>query len=58
MTLWTNKTSDVLPGDRRQLEGVARLMEYPPGSATQLEEDYLGVTRRARTVFERLFYGV
>ncbi|MFB2599720.1 bifunctional [glutamine synthetase] adenylyltransferase/[glutamine synthetase]-adenylyl-L-tyrosine phosphorylase [Herbiconiux sp. P17] len=58
MTLWTNKTSDVLPGDRRQLEGVARLMEYPPGSATRLEEDYLGVTRRARTVFERLFYGV
>jgi glutamate-ammonia-ligase adenylyltransferase len=57
MTLWTNKTSDVLPTDRRQLEGVARLMEYPPGSATQLEEDYLGVTRRARAVFERLFYG-
>jgi glutamate-ammonia-ligase adenylyltransferase len=57
MTLWTNKTADVLPSDRRQLEGVARLMEYPPGSATQLEEDYLGVTRRARTVFERLFYG-
>ncbi len=57
MTLWTNKTADVLPSDRRQLEGVARLMEYPPGSATRLEEDYLGVTRRARTVFERLFYG-
>lgn len=57
MTLWLNKTGDVLPGDRRQLEGIARLMEYPPGSATRLEEDYLGVTRRARTVFERLFYG-
>ncbi len=57
MTLWTNKTSDVLPTDRRQLEGVARLLEYPPGSATQLEEDYLGVTRRSRAVFERLFYG-
>jgi glutamate-ammonia-ligase adenylyltransferase len=57
MTLWTNKTSDVLPSDRRSLEGVARLLEYPPGSASRLEEDYLGVTRRARTVFERLFYG-
>ncbi len=57
MTLWTNKTSDVLPTDRRQLEGVARLLEYPPGSATRLEEDYLGVTRRSRAVFERLFYG-
>jgi glutamate-ammonia-ligase adenylyltransferase len=57
MTLWTNKTADVLPSDRRQLDGVARLLEYPPGSATRLEEDYLGVTRRARAVFERLFYG-
>ncbi|MCU1476247.1 MAG: bifunctional [glutamine synthetase] adenylyltransferase/[glutamine synthetase]-adenylyl-L-tyrosine [Subtercola sp.] len=57
MTLWTNRTTDVLPSDRRQLEGVARLMEYPPGSATALEEDYLAVTRRARAVFERDFYG-
>ena len=57
ITLWTNKTSDVLPTDRIQLEGVARMMEYPPGSANHLEEDYLAVTRRARAVFERLFYG-
>ena len=33
-------------------------MEYPPGSATRLEEDYLAVTRRARAVFERGFYGL
>jgi glutamate-ammonia-ligase adenylyltransferase len=57
ITLWTNKTSDVLPADRAQLEGIARVMEYPPGSANRLEEDYLAVTRRARAVFERLFYG-
>ncbi|MBO0984802.1 bifunctional [glutamine synthetase] adenylyltransferase/[glutamine synthetase]-adenylyl-L-tyrosine phosphorylase [Rathayibacter sp. SD072] len=57
MTLWSNRTSDVLPTDRMQLEGVARLLEYPAGSATQLEDDYLGVTRRARAVFERCFYG-
>jgi glutamate-ammonia-ligase adenylyltransferase len=57
ITLWTNKTSDVLPADRVQLEGIARVMEYPPGSANQLEEDYLAVTRRARAVFERQFYG-
>ena len=57
ITLWTNKTSDVLPADRQQLEGIARIMQYPPGSANQLEEDYLGVTRRSRAVFERLFYG-
>ncbi|KJC65411.1 bifunctional [glutamine synthetase] adenylyltransferase/[glutamine synthetase]-adenylyl-L-tyrosine phosphorylase [Agreia bicolorata] len=58
VTLWANKNSDVLPSDRKALDGIARLLEYPPGSATTLEEDYLGVTRRARAVFERLFYGV
>ncbi|MCU1446397.1 bifunctional [glutamine synthetase] adenylyltransferase/[glutamine synthetase]-adenylyl-L-tyrosine phosphorylase [Cryobacterium sp.] len=57
ITLWSNKTADVLPSDRMQLDGVARLLEYPPGSANQLEEDYLSVTRRARAVFERRFYG-
>ncbi|MCU1530216.1 MAG: bifunctional [glutamine synthetase] adenylyltransferase/[glutamine synthetase]-adenylyl-L-tyrosine, partial [Frondihabitans sp.] len=57
VTLWTSRTSDVLPSDRRQLEAVARLLEYPPGSATQLEEDYLATTRRARHVFEAGFYG-
>lgn len=58
MTLWTNKTADVLPADRTALDGVARLLEYPPGSASRLEEDYLAVTRRARAVFERAFYGL
>ncbi|MEO8529454.1 MAG: bifunctional glutamine-synthetase adenylyltransferase/deadenyltransferase, partial [Pseudolysinimonas sp.] len=57
MTLWTAKTADVLPTDRQQLEGVARLMEYPPGSASRLEETYLRTTRLARQVFERRFYG-
>ena len=57
MTLWTSKTVDVLPTDRQQLEGVARLLAYPPGSATRFEEDYLRVTRQARQVFDRLFYG-
>ncbi len=57
MTLWTAKTADVLPTDRQQLEGVARLLEYPPGSASRLEEDYLRTTRLARQVFEKRFYG-
>jgi glutamate-ammonia-ligase adenylyltransferase len=57
LVLWSGRTTDVLPVDRVQLEGIARLMEYPPGSASQLEDDYLGVTRRARQVFEREFYG-
>jgi glutamate-ammonia-ligase adenylyltransferase len=57
MTLWMAKTADVLPTDRQALEGVARLLEYPPGSASQLEEDYLRTTRLARQVFEKRFYG-
>lgn len=54
--LWANKRTDVLPVDRVQLEGIARILEYPRGSATALEEDYLSRTRRARMVFERMFY--
>jgi len=54
--LFLNKRSDVLPVDRKQLEGIARLMEYPRGGASSLEEDYLATTRRARMVFERLFF--
>ena len=54
--LWSNKRSDVLPTDRRKLEGIARILEYPRGSASALEEDYLAQTRRARMVFDRLFF--
>jgi glutamate-ammonia-ligase adenylyltransferase len=54
--LWANKRTEVLPTDRQQLEGMARILEYPAGSASQLEEDYLAFTRRSRMVYERLFY--
>jgi glutamate-ammonia-ligase adenylyltransferase len=53
--LWANKRTDVLPNDRRALDGIARILEYPAHSATALEQDYLAFTRRARAVFERLF---
>lgn len=56
-TLLSGQTSDVLPVDRKKLDGIGRLLEYAPRSATQVEEDYLGATRRARRVFEKLFYG-
>lgn len=56
-TLLSGQTSDVLPTDRARLEGIARLLEYPPGSATRVEEDWMRTSRRARQVFERLFYG-
>ena len=57
ITLATAKTTDVLPTDRQALERVSRVLEYPPGSASRLEEDYLRTTRLARQVFERRFYG-
>lgn len=56
--LWTGKTSDVLPTNRDDLEAIARWCGYEPGSASELEEDYLRTTRRARSVFDRRFYGV
>lgn len=56
-TLLSGHTSDVLPTDRGKLDGIGRLLDYPPRSATQVEEDYLATTRRSRRVFEKLFYG-
>lgn len=57
ITLRTGQTSDVLPWDRRELDAIGRLLEYPDRSASAVEEDYLATTRRARRVFEQLFYG-
>jgi glutamate-ammonia-ligase adenylyltransferase len=57
ITLWSSRTTDVLPTDRQQLEGVARLLKYPPGGASEMEDSYLRTTRLSRVVFERLFYG-
>lgn len=55
IVLARGRQSDALPTDRAQLEAVARILEYPPSEASQLEEDYLATTRKARKVFERLF---
>ena len=50
------RQSDLLPTLRDALEAVARWSGYTPGSARQLEEDYLRATRNARKVYERLFF--
>ncbi|GAA2706628.1 hypothetical protein GCM10010310_80650 [Streptomyces violaceolatus] len=55
--IWTGRTSDLLPSSRRDLEAVARWCGYGQGNAAELEEDYLRLSRRARSVFERTFYG-
>ncbi|WP_448388447.1 bifunctional [glutamine synthetase] adenylyltransferase/[glutamine synthetase]-adenylyl-L-tyrosine phosphorylase [Microbacterium aurum] len=56
-TLLSGQTSDVLPVDRGKLDGIGRLLEYPPRSATLVEEEWLRTARRARRAFEKLFYG-
>ncbi|GAA4766448.1 bifunctional [glutamine synthetase] adenylyltransferase/[glutamine synthetase]-adenylyl-L-tyrosine phosphorylase [Microbacterium gilvum] len=56
-TLASGKTSDLLPTERRALDGIGRILEYPAHSATEVEEDWLRTARRARRVFDRLFYG-
>ncbi|QIR69607.1 bifunctional [glutamine synthetase] adenylyltransferase/[glutamine synthetase]-adenylyl-L-tyrosine phosphorylase [Kocuria sp. KD4] len=55
--LRSGRASDSVPSRRVDLEAVARWIGYEPGSAAQLEEDYLRITRQSRSVFERLFYG-
>jgi glutamate-ammonia-ligase adenylyltransferase len=50
-----DRASDELPIDRNKLEALARILEFEPGSATELEERYLAVTRRSRAVFQKLF---
>ncbi len=55
--LWRGRPSDAMPSNVRDLDGVARIVGYPPGSASELEEDHQRATRRARAVVERVFYG-
>jgi glutamate-ammonia-ligase adenylyltransferase len=55
LVLANDKSADSIPSDRRQLEALARILEYSPGAASDLEEDYLSATRKSRVVFERLF---
>ncbi|GHG41413.1 glutamate-ammonia-ligase adenylyltransferase [Sinomonas cellulolyticus] len=55
---WSGRASDLVPTKRRDLEAVARWCGYLPDQATAFEQHYLNVTRRARQVFERRFYGV
>jgi glutamate-ammonia-ligase adenylyltransferase len=56
VALWRGRAGDVVPTGRRDLDGVARLLGYPPGAAGDLEEDHRRSARRARAVVERVFY--
>jgi glutamate-ammonia-ligase adenylyltransferase len=55
--LLTGTPGDSLPTDAAEAARLARLLGYTQKSRTQLREDYRRLTRRARAVVERLFYG-
>jgi glutamate-ammonia-ligase adenylyltransferase len=55
--LWRGRPVDALPSDLRDLDGIARIVGYPAGSAARIVDDYQRRTRRARAVVERVFYG-
>jgi [glutamine synthetase] adenylyltransferase / [glutamine synthetase]-adenylyl-L-tyrosine phosphorylase len=55
--LLTGKPGDALPTDGREASRFARLLGYEHRPQASLRDDYRRVTRRARKVVERVFYG-
>jgi len=55
--LVTGRASDTLPSDVRTRSAVSRVLGYPPGESAAMIDDYRRAARRARSVFERVFYG-
>jgi glutamate-ammonia-ligase adenylyltransferase len=51
------KPAELVPTDVRELAATAYVLGYPPGVGGDLIEDYRRLTRRARNVVERVFYG-
>jgi glutamate-ammonia-ligase adenylyltransferase len=51
------RQADQLPRDTRERAAVAHIRGYPPGASDRLVDDYLRVSRRARQVVERVFWG-
>ncbi|MCW2843615.1 MAG: (Glutamate--ammonia-ligase) adenylyltransferase [Nocardioides sp.] len=57
VTLVRGKAGDQLPRDTRERAAVAAILGYPVGESDAMVNDYLRVTRRARAVVERMFWG-
>ena len=56
LVLVRGKAAISLPSSGRDLDGVARALGYPAESQGGFLDDYRRATRRARSVFERVFY--
>lgn len=57
LKLWNGRSSDTLPTDWQELEGIASVFGMPEQHTTALEERWFAVSRRSRAVFEREFFG-
>ena len=55
--LLTGRPGDALPTDGREATRLGRLLGYGTQPQARLRDDYRRVTRRARKVVERVFYG-
>jgi [glutamine synthetase] adenylyltransferase / [glutamine synthetase]-adenylyl-L-tyrosine phosphorylase len=53
----TGRPSDAVPRDPQTLAAVSRVLGYAPGESAAFVDDYRKITRRARSVVERVFYG-
>jgi glutamate-ammonia-ligase adenylyltransferase len=51
------RPADSLPRDVRERAAVAHIRGYAPGESDQMVNDHLRVTRQARKVVERVFWG-
>ncbi|MDQ1694887.1 MAG: [glutamine synthetase] adenylyltransferase / [glutamine synthetase]-adenylyl-L-tyrosine, partial [Frankiaceae bacterium] len=56
IVLARGRPADAVPTDPRSLAAVARAMGYAAGQTQDMVEDYLRATRRARTVYEAVFF--
>ena len=54
--LWKGREGEVLPSDRNELRALAILIDGEEGTAVDLEERYLRLTRRARAIAELIIF--
>ncbi|MFC5338291.1 bifunctional [glutamine synthetase] adenylyltransferase/[glutamine synthetase]-adenylyl-L-tyrosine phosphorylase [Leucobacter denitrificans] len=57
MRLWSGRASDTLPRNWRDLLGIAGVLGTSRERTSEIVEQWFGLSRRARIVFEREFFG-
>jgi [glutamine synthetase] adenylyltransferase / [glutamine synthetase]-adenylyl-L-tyrosine phosphorylase len=57
LVLARGRATDSIPTDVREVIGIARIIGYSPSQSGDFLDVYRRVTRRSRSVVERVFYG-